>query len=299
MWRGGLSTSWQFTRSPPGTLPEWVAGLSNVHPGAASDVGLRRHRVVAVSPHFDDVALSMAGVLARSTGPIAIVTAHGGQPPLGSRVTDWDLDCGFVSADEAYHRRLAEDACACAMLGADQVVLPNADGPYRDGAPLRMLDEMLASLPPGADLYLPLGVNQPDHAKVRDQALAALSGRSDIRPLLYADLPYAAVVPGWGHGDDGTALARDPVAGKPLRDLALTRSLRLACSLAVDGGLWQAKRDAVLCYASQLGPVGVMDEVAGTGPLLGPGGPLRYEMIWQVCPEDGDGKGRGEVVHHL
>lgn len=259
-----------------------VTGFAEALRDVASSGDLSRYRIVAVSPHFDDVVLSMAGLIARSAGPVAIVTVHGGSPQRGSRPSTWDLDCGFVSADEAYQKRLAEDALACELLGADQIALPNADGPYLEGDHLQLLDELLLALPAGVDLYLPMGINQPDHLKVRDQALAALSHQRDVLPLLYADLPYAGAVPGWGIGEDAAALARDPVAGEGLRTFALENDLRLVCELAVSGGLWLAKRNAVLCYASQLSVVAAMDELAGAGPLLGPNGPLRHELVWQV-----------------
>lgn len=264
-------------KDTPGT------GFAEARQDVAGSGDLSRYRTVAVSPHFDDVALSVAGLIARLPGPAAIVTVHGGSPPGGSRPSTWDLDCGFVSAAEAYQKRLAEDALACELLGADQIALPNADGPYRDGDHLQLLDELLLALPPGVDLYLPMGINQPDHLKVRDQALAALSYRRDVLPLLYADLPYAGAVPGWGTGEGAAALARDPVAGQALRNFALENDLRVVRELAVSDARWFAKRNAVLCYASQLSMVAAMDELAGAGPLLGPNGPLHHELVWQVA----------------
>jgi LmbE family N-acetylglucosaminyl deacetylase len=242
------------------------------------------HRVVAVAAHFDDVALSLAGVLLQAAGPIAVVTAHGGPPPKDAIVSDWDLDCGFVSGDQAYRTRRAEDADCCAVLGADQILLPNADGPYRPDGSLDGLDEVLRQIDHDVDVYLPLGTNQPDHARVRDQGLAALASRHGHLPrvLLYADLPYSAVAPGWGAADDGTALPRASRAGAAFRDLDARHGLRLVTHLQLCDDLWASKRSAVLCHASQLSLVGAMDEMAGTGSLLGPEGPLRRELVWEL-----------------
>src|SRR5262249_33927739 len=108
--------------------------------------------------------------------------------------SDWDRDCGFTTAAEAYATRLEEDRRACADLGADQVVLSNPDSPYRSDVPLAGLRELLESLDAGTQVLLPLGTNQPDHTRVRAATLEVLDQLGGVPPWVYAALPYAAAL---------------------------------------------------------------------------------------------------------
>ncbi|MDX6353706.1 MAG: hypothetical protein QOF98_609, partial [Streptomyces sp.] len=175
----------------------------------------RRWDTVVISPHFDDAALSVAGLLIRGAGRAAVVTVHGGAPDASAATSWWDSTCGFGSAVEAYESRLAEDARSCELLGAEQVVLPHADGPYRAaGEQLTALREFLDGLPERTQVLVPLGTNQPDHAAVREQALAALAARGYDTPWVYADLPYTGAAPEWGTDDADRALAANGQCGK-------------------------------------------------------------------------------------
>lgn len=238
-----------------------------------------------ISPHFDDAVLSLGGTLAGTGDPLVVVTAHGGAPANGVELSEWDQDCGFDTPMEAYLVRRAEDARCCEVLDAAQQLLPNADGPYRPAGPLAGLDELVTGLDETTELLLPVGTNQPDHRAVRDQALAALARMPGTRPrvLLYADLPYSAIARGWGADDrGGTSLAADAEAGVAFREVADRYGLSLVTRIQVTGAAWATKRAGVLCHASQLSLVGGMDEVVATGQLLGAGGPLRFELLWEL-----------------
>ncbi|WP_051806950.1 PIG-L family deacetylase [Streptomyces sp. NRRL F-2664] len=237
-----------------------------------------RWRTVVLSPHFDDAALSVAGLLGRLDGPAAVVTVHGGAPPAGAPASWWDAGCGFATAGEAHRVRLEEDARACALMGADQLALPNADSPYRDGgAPLAGLDELLRELHPDTRVLVPLGTNQPDHAAVRDQALAALADPAGPRPYVYADLPYTGAVRRWGTDAAVERLTVDPAYGGALRETAARHRMRVAYDVRLDDAEWAAKRAAIVCHGSQLAAVAV-----GHGPFLRRPGPLQAELVWEL-----------------
>jgi LmbE family N-acetylglucosaminyl deacetylase len=177
--------------------------------------------------------------------------------------------------------RAAEDARACAILNVHQVRLPHADGPYREPAPLTALARFLAALPPSTEVLVPLGINQPDHAAVRDQALKCLTEAGRTRILVFADLPYGAAVPGWGTPDVLRGF-QTSLAGLAYREVCSCYGLEDPEWLQLDENEWRRKRDSVLCYATQLSPVGSMDEVRDCGTLLSWPGVLQFEMVWRV-----------------
>ncbi|TDC44269.1 PIG-L family deacetylase [Micromonospora sp. KC213] len=251
--------------------------------GTVSPLIDRRWRVVVISTHFDDAALSLGGFLLGITVPKAVVTVHGGAPESGTQLASWDRDCGFTTATEAHATRLAEDDRACAILGADQVALNNPDNPYRSGGPLIGLRELFASLDADVQVLLPLGINQPDHGVARDAALAALDSTGHRRVGMYADLPYAAaLVTDWASAP-AEALASELAAHDAgYRALLARYDLRISHSITLGPSEWSRKRDAVLCYASQLSLVGAMGEVRHMGALLGYPGAMQRELIWSV-----------------
>jgi len=267
-------------RFPAYTYSYFIAE-GNVSSPVVSENGRRDWRAVILSSHFDDAALSLGGIIQRLSGPVAIVTVHGGPPTEGLPISFWDSDCGFVSPMEAFTVRKDEDARACSLLGAEQVLLPHADNPYLGRGELTSLDVFLATVPPIADIYVPLGTAQPDHARVRDRALQVLSRtmRPEIR--VYADLPYSAVVPSWGAGSTGTALASATVAGAAYRQIRDQYGLEVMSEVCLDENEWRRKRNAIFCYASQLGPVANIGDPKD-GAFLRYPGPLQFEMIWTL-----------------
>ncbi|MBM9617672.1 PIG-L deacetylase family protein [Streptomyces zhihengii] len=237
-------------------------------------------RTVVLSPHFDDAALSLAGLIAGLPGPVDIVTVYGGAPAAGASVSWWDSNCGFSSPEEAHRARLAEDAAACALLGARQVVLDHPDGPYAaPGAEPDLLDGYLAGLEPGTEILVPLGSNQPDHEAVRRRALNVLTDLGAPPPTVYADLPYTGHLPEWGLPEASEALARSARCGLAYQDLLRGYRTTVRDALTLDDRQWAAKRAAVLCYGSQLAPVS-----ADHGPFLARRGPLACELTWTIAP---------------
>lgn len=234
-------------------------------------------RTVVLSPHFDDAALSVAALVRRLERPLAVVTVFGGPPPDGSPVSWWDATCGFSSPAEAYACRRAEDARACALLEAEQTLLPNPDGPYGTGGPLDGLDALLAGLTPDTTVLVPLGTNQPDHERVRHQALAALDRADAPHALVYADLPYTGHLAAWATDGVSTALDTSRKWGLAHQQLTRERPCTVAHDIRLDDEEWARKRAAVLCHASQLAPL-----AADHGSLVARSGPLRAELAWAV-----------------
>lgn len=238
---------------------------------------------VILSPHFDDAALSLAGLIPQLPGPVTVVTVYGGEPASHHPVSWWDSVCGFSTAREAYRARRVEDVRACELLGVESVVLDHPDGPYGDGTELTGIDGCLAELPPEALLLVPIGTNQPDHEKVRDRALTVTGKLGRAVPLMYADLPYTGHLDEWGSAGADPALGRSHLYGLAYQDMTSRHTLRVEHDLTLTDEQWALKREAVLCYGSQLAPL-----AADHGMLLARNGPLRAERVWAVEPRAGD-----------
>lgn len=175
----------------------------------------QKYDAIYLSPHLDDAALSCGGQIAGQTAAgisVLIVTITAGDPPpeplsefaqlLHQR---WD------AAADAVAIRRAEDAAACAILGADYVHWDYYDCIYRrDGlgnviyptwndvigslsaADLPLIDRLaahMAQLPSATHVYAPLAVgNHADHQVTRAAAEKWLGSRLRY----YEDYPYVA-----------------------------------------------------------------------------------------------------------
>ncbi|MGY3678701.1 PIG-L deacetylase family protein [Streptomyces sp. TE33382] len=253
-------------------------------------------RTVILSPHFDDAALSLAGLLPGLPGPTAVVTVHGGAPGPGVPASDWDDLGGFSTGAQAHAVRRAEDARSCALLGVEQVTIDHPDGPYLDsGDGLRptALDDLLRSLAPGTRVLTPLGTNQRDHRAVRLRAMRVLAEEGAPAPWVYADLPYTGHLPEWDTEQACEALAGSEAYGLAYQELLRDHRITLRHELRLTDEQWAAKRAAVLCHASQLAAL-----VPGHGSFLVRNGPLRTERIWSLEPRDPAGRAeRGPSRH--
>jgi LmbE family N-acetylglucosaminyl deacetylase len=201
-------------------------------------------RAVAVSPHLDDAVFSAGGTIAALVAAgwrVAVVTcftASVADPSPFALSTQ--LDKGLGPDVDYMALRRAEDAAACAVLGAEPVHLPLPEAPHRGytsaadlfagvhaddrvGGPLR------AALAPhlDADLVLaPQGLGDHADHRVVAQAVAAL-----VRDALWwRDAPYAL---------------RRPDA-RPWRAPGPARAVGIGPHL-------DAKTAAARCYATQLG----------------------------------------------
>lgn len=168
--------------------------------------------VVAISPHLDDAAFSVGGLLAahaRAGDRVTIVTCFTGNvaAPTGFALA-CQLDKGLAPEVDYMALRRAEDRDACAVIGATAVHLPLLEAPHRGYASAPELfagrrddDAMLAPLTDAIaaqiavlkpdQLLGPLAIgNHVDHWLVRD-ALTTLA----TPVVLWEDWPYLTRAP--------------------------------------------------------------------------------------------------------
>jgi LmbE family N-acetylglucosaminyl deacetylase len=175
-----------------------------------------------LSPHLDDAVLSCGGQIVQQTAAgesVLVVTVTCGDPPDGplppiaQDLHDrWNAALPQPAGRRAIiEQRRAEDAAACAAVGADYLHWPVLDCIYRTdpatGAHLYLatadlfgpvaaaeaplvdaLRARMLALPPAGQVYAPLGVgNHVDHQLVRQAADLAYSDA-----LYYEEYPYVA-----------------------------------------------------------------------------------------------------------
>jgi LmbE family N-acetylglucosaminyl deacetylase len=213
-----------------------------------------------LAPHFDDVALSCGGEVARvvmAGEEAAIVTVFAGTPPAAMPLTPyaaWHLvEWGVASVAEAVAARRIEDRAAAAVLGVASHLLPFVDGVFRDDR-YRSWDELRTQLVPaettlpgdiatalierdligpGTVVTGPLAIGRHvDHQAVF-AAMRLLAARG-VGVRGYEDYPYAA---------DGAEYARRMA----------TPDLAGATPEIVEIAMWlETKVCAIGCYTSQL-----------------------------------------------
>jgi len=231
--------------------------MSDAFPGAAV-----WHRFV--SPHYDDIALSCGGTVARLAAAgfaPEIVVVFGDQPdpavPLSPFATQMHDGWGLGAADAIAARR-REEAVAAALLGATSRVLPFLDAIYRGDAYTG--DDVLFAPPPPHEAGLPsrvaaaLASDEAPTPAVRWYAPLAVGDHADHRHVFaaasalagagwdvwfYEDLPYAI--------NPGSVERR-------LEEIAAAVALEPAATVAV-GEVWETKLEAVLAYPSQLATI--------------------------------------------
>lgn len=147
-------------------------------------------RLLVLSPHYDDAAYSLGGLLhqqARAGHRVVVVTvcgagpqAGGGVPPLARELhARWIASAktdGWLNTAAA--ERAAEDAAALAILGVEGQSLDIADCIYRrDPATAEWL------CPTEESLFAGEGVREPDLARRIAAAVIALAGTSGAEVL--------------------------------------------------------------------------------------------------------------------
>jgi LmbE family N-acetylglucosaminyl deacetylase len=197
-------------------------------------------RIVVLSPHLDDAALSLGASIADAAAggaDVAIVTAFAGDPARLDDPSVWDRRAGFTSSLEALEARREEDRRACSALGARPVWLPFGYGGV--AVDERELRKLLLDAVRGADTVLVPGwpLKNPEHAALT--LLALRMGIPSTAIGVYVEQPYV-----WwrSYVEPGLLpeLAAVGVDGLSWTALRTTRAGR------------RAKRRALSAYRSQL-----------------------------------------------
>lgn len=237
--------------------------------------------LVVLSPHLDDAVLSASASLLDAPGT-RVVTCFAGAPPPGTPPTGWEKRCGARDAHEHVLARREEDRRALTALGAEPRWADLLEDGHRTGTltPDELAEHLREHIPEGSTVLAPLAVGgHPDHLLVH-RAAARLDGQGYAgQLLLYADLPYASTGgwPDWvlpRHRRLARRVAR--LAGRQgrptgaLADACERSDVRLgrldATVHVLRGRRWEAKREAVQAYASQVRALH-LDERSVLGPL--------------------------------
>lgn len=152
-------------------------------------------RVLAVSPHMDDAALSAGNFLSACDKP-TILTVFGGFPDEYGALTEWDASCGFGDGDDVVAMRRVEDGAAASHLGAAARWLDFVDSQYRSQTPSAAdIADRIASvaIEIGADtIAMPLGIQHEDHRLAHDACALLLREQSELARtwVAWVDIPY-------------------------------------------------------------------------------------------------------------
>ena len=213
-----------------------------------------------LAPHFDDVALSCGGEVARLVAAgetVAIVTIFADPPPATMPLTPYALwhlaEWGVANVADALAARRIEDEAAAVILGATLYLFPFVDGVFRADH-YYSWDELRAS-PAPADVHLPAAIadalsecgligpgtvvtgplaigRHVDHQAVF-AAMQLLAARG-VRVRGYEDYPYAA-----DEAEYAPRMATPDLAGATPEIIAIAPWL-------------ETKVRAIGCYRSQL-----------------------------------------------
>ena len=235
------------------------------------DPRLLEGRLVILSPHLDDAALSLGATIARvsrARSDVTVVTVRAGNPDSSAPAGEWDSACGFATAGEAARERRREDERACAILGAAPEWLPfpdlDAPGHENDDA---IWSEIAARLA-GADLVFVPGfpLEHPSHAWLARLVVERASAGTKV--AFYVEQPYMNLrVMKRGYSLDTIArtlrIALRTPSGRRLQQPGPSELISESVASQVD---WiaspasrrerQAKNDAIRMYASQLDALG-------------------------------------------
>jgi LmbE family N-acetylglucosaminyl deacetylase len=207
--------------------------------------------------------LSLWHVLA-GPGDVAVVNVFAGKPDA-DEVGWWDSLTAAADPQSRMAERWAEDREALALAGREAKNLDFIDLQYRrEEQPLEALIEAIQAAAPTGLLLAPsdLAADHPDHALVRDAALALRDRGRDV--ALYADLPHATrngLPRSWRLSLNGTGSATEQIEPE-VRRLSPEEAAR--------------KREAFERYQTQHAALDEMFDLAEHPERL------YYEVTWRL-----------------
>jgi LmbE family N-acetylglucosaminyl deacetylase len=252
-----------------------VAAQQSLEPSSSHvrklDPRLLEGRLVVLSPHLDDAALSLGATIAHASGTgsdVTIVTVRAGNPESTVPAGEWDRGCGFSTVGEAARERRREDERACEILGATPQWLPFPDANHPEKKRDDTIWPEIATRLANADLVFAPGfpLEHPSHAWLTRLVLERAP--ADTRLAFYVEQPYTNLLVmrrGYSLDTIGRTLRivlRTPI-GRRLQQPGSNETIRELVS-AID---WKAspadrrerraKDEAIRAYASQLDLLGL------------------------------------------
>src|SRR5256885_6374496 len=104
------------------------------------------HRLVVVSPHFDDAVLGCGQLLSAHPGATVVTVLAGRPESYPAEVTQWDAGGGFEPGDDVVAARREEDRNALAVFDATSVWLEFSDHQYVPAAARYHSDDVAPEL---------------------------------------------------------------------------------------------------------------------------------------------------------
>jgi LmbE family N-acetylglucosaminyl deacetylase len=241
-----------------------------------------------LSPHSDDAAFSVVGILsalAKSGTKVTIITCFSRSrfTRLGTCCVVETITAARKGEDECFARMLGE-ACTPAWLDLNDASLRlNGVSEMFEERPLRAEENELACLisrrlssllGTSSVLFSPLGIGGHIDHRIVLQATKASARCKRLTVLFYEDMPYATLVP-------------ESKCAAVARDLALELGMELLPHSVSLPNILELKRRAAACYGSQVMPSDLhVLEIAARR--------FREERIWlvdhrEVLPTSGNG----------
>ena len=153
-------------------------------------------RIMVVSPHFDDAALSAAHLLASYPGSTVVTVCAGWPNAYPDPPSEWDALGGFRAGDDVVAIRREEDRAAMQVLEAEPVWLDFVDHQYLSkherARPQEIADALTTVIDerdPSA-VFVPMGIANPDHELTHDAGVLLAAARPEVCWLAYEDHGY-------------------------------------------------------------------------------------------------------------
>ena len=239
-----------------------VDDILAVDPKISSD----RIRIV-LSPHFDDAALSIGGMLAKSThsanSPL-IATVFTGTPKI-STSTMWDTRSGFTNSTTAMADRTKENNDAANTLSAQTINLGYLDNEYRGTTATTSLENKITAdiiklirnydtSTSSIEIYGPAifqnGVGHVDHTILHEAYMNVIEQykpRGIVTFFIYEDFPYSK-----NAGVPKTDLIKNLRNDEPQLSYA-------PIYIPLDDNAVNTKEDAIRAYTSQIKSLSTKD----------------------------------------